>query len=221
MTGRAAGLGAGRARIWLGIGGALLLHGAAVWLLMRPTAPPIPAERARLSVRLLPPSVPAEPPAQTPARKALPALARAGAAASPTPPSASISLPRPRAPTAMPTDVPASAAAAAPDRPASAPHRDAPLDLTLRPGMTARVGPRQPALDDPRANAARPGLGERMATTLGTDQNFVEENFGDGRSRIRRGNQCVIANTSRATELDPFGQQAQRGTAPKLLGACP
>ena len=113
------------------------------------------------------------------------------------------------------------AAAVGPDSPASAPPNSSALDLTVRPDFAARGQPPNPALDDPRANAARLDLAARMAATLGSDARVTEENLGDGRRRLRSGATCVIVTPSRAGQLDPFGQPAQRGSAPSLVSPCP
>jgi hypothetical protein len=202
----------------------LLLHGLAVWWLLRTPARQAPiGEPPRVEVRLLPLPAPFPAPRRTDAvaGKPAPTLQRRSNALSEAPRRASAITRAPPAegPAAIAEPGTASARSEAADEAASAP--PSPLDLRLRPGSTLRAGARNPAVDDPRANRARPDAGERMAATLGTDQRIVEEALGAGRRRIRQGTGCVIVSPSAAGRLDPFGQQSQRGTLPSLVEPCP
>ena len=91
------------------------------------------------------------------------------------------------------------------------------LDLGLPRGASAPWRARNPVLDDERANtnpAARQTLEARIAAALGGSDQITEERLDDGRIRLRRGNQCVVAHPNRAERLDPFNASV----LPKLRG---
>ncbi len=95
-----------------------------------------------------------------------------------------------------------------------------PLDLRLPRAVSATpatTAPASLATRDSRANSERASLGEKLAEALGGDGRRTEENLGDGRIRIRNGADCVIAEDSRAGQLDPMSQTtrpAPRGVKP-------
>lgn len=128
---------------------------------------------------------------------------------------AAISAPAtPPTPTASPRSEFADAATpAAP--PASQPPR--PLDLTLPRGFATRPEARNPAVDDARSTSARTTPEQRMARSF--DTQLVEESFGDGRRRFRRGDDCAIVSPSRIAQLMPFNEAAAR--TPSMVSACP
>ena len=107
-------------------------------------------------------------------------------------------------------------AAPLPALPASTP--PSPLDLTLPRGFAARPAPRNPALDDPRANSARPDSPEARIAA-GFDTRLIEDELGEGRRRLRRGANCVIVTPSRVGQLMPFDDAAAR--TPSMVSTCP
>lgn len=56
----------------------------------------------------------------------------------------------------------------------------------------------------------------RMAHRLEAD--WTVENLGDGRIRMRRGDQCVMLKETQASQLDPWNL---RGPPPRGAGPCP
>ena len=72
-------------------------------------------------------------------------------------------------------------------------------------------------VDDARANTARLTPEQRLAA--GLDMREIEEDFGDGRRRIRQGANCVIVKPARIGQLTPFDEAAAR--MPALVGECP
>ena len=93
----------------------------------------------------------------------------------------------------------------------------APLNLALPRGASAPWRVRSPVLDDERANsnaAARQTIEARIAAALGGSDHVTEERLDDGRLRLRRGSQCVIAHPNRAERIDPFNSSV----LPKLRG---
>ena len=91
------------------------------------------------------------------------------------------------------------------------------LDLRLPRGASAPWRARNPVLDDERANtnpAARQTIEARIAAALGGSDQITEERLDDGRIRLRRGRQCVVAHPNRAERLDPFNASV----LPKLRG---
>lgn len=120
-------------------------------------------------------------------------------------------LPAPEPATAAPAAITAPEVALPAGPPASAPPR---LDLRL-PQSAPGVAARNPALDDPRANSARPPTVEsRIAAALGGVDGIVEERLDDGRMRFRRGTSCVVVHPNRAERIDPFNASAY----PKMKG---
>ncbi len=106
----------------------------------------------------------------------------------------------------VPAPTPAQAAASEPPRA---------LDLRLPRRIAGPAAGRNPALDDARANSARPATVEsRIASLLGGVDGIVEERLDDSRMRLRRGTGCVIVHPSRAERIDPFNSSAM----PKLRG---
>lgn len=167
-------------------------------------------ERQRPAVQMLLLRPPAPARADTPP----PAVPRRPARREPQPITVAPPLPAPitesapAAPTAI--TVPDATAASA-EPPASAPTR---LDLRL-PRRAPGVASRNPALDDPRANTARPPTVEsRIAALLGGVDGIVEERLDDGRMRFRRGNSCVVVHPNRAERIDPFNASS----FPKMRG---
>ena len=120
------------------------------------------------------------------------------------------------------TSPPADAAEISPEAAAAnpSPPPPAPLDLRLPRGTAVAPPAQRPsslATQDARANSARLSFGEKLADAMGSDDRLTEEDWGDGRIRIRRGADCVIAQESRAGQLDPMGQStrpAPRGVKP-------
>ncbi len=98
------------------------------------------------------------------------------------------------------------------DSAASAAARTPALRLSLPRGA---AGPRNPALDDPRANTRSHGLEARLAATLGgADGPITEERLSDGTLRLRRGSRCVLVRPSRQAQIDPFNESI----SPKARG---
>jgi hypothetical protein len=95
-----------------------------------------------------------------------------------------------------------------------------PLDLRLPRATSATpaaTAPASLAAQDGRANSERASISEKLAEALGGDGRRSEENLGDGRIRFRSGADCVIAEESRAGQLDPMSQTnrpAPRGVKP-------
>ena len=124
-----------------------------------------------------------------------------------------ISLPAPAlrtADTPQPPTTPATTGAA----PALSP---APLNLALPRAASAPWRTRNPVLDDERANSnplARQTVEARIAAVLGGSDQVTEERLDDGRIRLRRGGQCVVAHPNRAERIDPFNSSV----LPKLKG---
>lgn len=187
------------------LGHALLLGGALRLTVWRDRQAPR-REAPPLQVLLLKPPIataPAAPPATL-----RPAMRREPQAITILP-----ARPAPDTPRAITQPAPAEPATAAVDEPASAPPR--PLDLRLPRRPPGSPSASNPALDDPRANTARPATVEsRIAAALGGVDGIVEERLDDGRMRLRRGNSCVIVHPNRAERIDPFNASS----FPKLRG---
>jgi len=193
------------------------LHLVALWLLTQGAPPARDRPRAAVALRIVPaaPRTRIEPPLPAPptppaARQAAAAVRRTNERLSTKPPlqPAPAEEPAPPSPVAITVAPAASAASAA--QPALR------LDLPHR-GLTT-TAPRNPALDDPRANTAPAGMGERLAATLGSDPRRSEESRGEGRLRVREGASCVDVRVSRNTQIDPM-EQSYRPT-PKLVETC-
>ena len=128
-----------------------------------------------------------------------------------------ISLPAPAlrtADTPQPPTTPTMPGAAPAPAPSSAP---APLNLALPRAASAPWRTRNPVLDDERANSnplARQTVEARIAAALGGSDQVTEERLDDGRIRLRRGSQCVLAHPNRAERIDPFNSSV----LPKLRG---
>lgn len=193
-------------RHWLARGLVAALHLAllaALWL-HRPALLDGPGERRLTTVHLITPAAPRQTPAPRPEL--------------PTPhltvPSLP-SMPPVTAPAAEPAVTTAAPATAAEPAPAATPPR-ATLRLTLPPGYAASsAAARNPALNDPRSNTARPTLEDRIADATGGAGAWVEERTGENRSQsvgaqgdhrtvMRRGNTCVEIFRSRITDTDAF-----------------
>jgi len=177
------------------LGGALRLT---VWRDRVPPARPAPPLVVMLlQPRATPPRAPAALP--LPPKVARPPAVRLEPQA--------ITLPAPEVPAA-----PATPAAVAAEAPASAPP---PLDLRLPRSPFGTSARRNPALDDPRSNSARPATVEgRIASLLGGVDGIVEERLADGVMRFRRGKSCVLVWPNRAERIDPFNASA----FPKMKG---
>lgn len=104
-------------------------------------------------------------------------------------------------------------------RAASAPAAPAPalrLDLpSIRRGDTA-ASPAQQAVERQAGGQPRLNAEARLARRLETT--WTEENLGDGRIRLRRGEDCVILKETTASQLDPWNN---RGPAPRGASPCP
>ncbi len=208
-----------------------------------PTTPSVDTRAfVRIVATLLTPPEPAAPelraPATPPAAAADPATRRPLAGGLPTDRSLAPAIAPPTAPTAAPTaaptdrptsmpitvdsapdraNTPAPLAATAPTRPASAP-----LSLDLPKGLTtgSTPGGRAPAhqaLNEPRANSARPTVESRIADAVGSESQ-TEEYRGDGVYRYRKGSSCIDMLPNRAGQLDPF--DASVGPKPRSIKPC-
>jgi hypothetical protein len=193
---------------WVARGGVAALHLAllaALWL-HQPATLRGPDERQRTTVRLIlpKPAPPRQPEPPLPRPTLRPQLTE----------------PRPAAPPAVTTEAapPEAAAAAAAAPPVAALPAEPPrstLRLTLPSHMAAASAPRNPALDDPRANTPRLTLEDRIAEATGGAGAWVEERtsdnraqavgaLGDRRSVFRRGDTCVEVFRSRIADTDSF-----------------
>ena len=179
------------------------------------------AAPALVTLRLLPWTLPVPVPpravADRPARDLPERLRRTtGPVATPTPRPAA--RPWAELPTSSPPDT-VDATANLPAWPASQTsqtlHQPA-LNLTLPPIDRRRELVRDPAIDDPRANRPRTTPEQRMARTF--DTVVAEEDLGDGRRRLRRGDRCAVVTPSRVSQLMPLDDAAAR--TPSLVGAC-
>lgn len=189
------------------------LHGAVLLALLqagvwRDRGRP-PAPKPALEVTLLLP-------APAPPSPAAPRIPR-------PPPRADLPRPRPvptpeaalqvPAAAALPADpAPSVLAAPIPQEPAAS--AAVPLQLTLPRSATRRA----PALDDPRANTARPTLEAQIAAALGGEGALTEERLSDGVVRFRRGKACVEVHETRDVALDPFNQSVFH--KPRLARSC-
>ncbi len=193
---------------------ALLLLGA--WRLQawQDRGPPAPAQ-APLIVWLQGAPRPSMAPtaALRPTRPAAPQrtppLANGAIRAGPATPAAAQAITLPSTPVEPTADAPGPAASA-------------PLNLALPRGPAATWrgpgGVRNPALDDPRSNSARPTLESRIAAALGGSDQVTEYRLEDGSVRLKRGSRCVVVRPNRAGTLDPFNGSAQ--IRPRLLDSC-
>lgn len=187
-----------------------------------PRQPAAPREAARpvrepAVLRLLWPAPPAPAARPAPVDAAVRRAAPAQAPRRPPPPALQPSRGPILPPTAPATGQAITLLPAEP--PASAPRRsEAPLDLRLpvRTGQRTDTPAAAAALDDPRANTARPGWTARLARSL--DTRTTEEMQPDGSTRIRRGDDCLLARATRGSQLDPFSDHAK--TAPRAVGSC-
>ena len=146
----------------------------------------LPWERPRPMPMTLPrPAAPNH--AVAPARAAQPQAITAPAAMmpqAPVPSTSGIAAPAPRA----------SGPAPAPAQP--------PLNLALPRGASApwRQQPRNPALEDARANSAPATIESRLAAVL--DGTWHVERLDYNRVRARRGGECVVIERTRAGQLE-------------------
>ena len=189
------------------------LHSSGGWRLNHAAS----AEPVLVGLRLLPWT---EPAARSPANEPRPASAKLRPSSVFGPIRAPTSVRSNPAPDLTASDAPIAAhvdAGATPSASASQASQPPSLNLALPPDPARRANPRNPALDDMRGNTARTTLEQRMAGAL--DTRVIEEDFGDGRRRIRRGADCVIVQQSRIGQLMPFNEAAAR--TPSLVGACP
>lgn len=169
------------------------------------------------------PATRAPTPDETPPPPTRPAAARARPI---TPPAAAL-----RVPQAAPSDP--AAAAAADVAPAQAPPPRStraadsppppapPLDLTLPPRAVREPVGTAPSMARQAVEAQVGAIGwrsaeARMAHRLEAD--WTVENLGDGRIRMRRGDQCVMLKETQASQLDPWNL---RGPPPRGAGPCP
>jgi len=92
------------------------------------------------------------------------------------------------------------------------------LDLQWHGSTPMTPSVRTQALNDMRANTPRLSASERLAQNLGAVDTVVEENRGPGRTRIRKGRNCIDLRDAVSGGIDPFNQ-ALRPT-PKLGEDC-
>lgn len=192
----------------------LLLH-AGLWWAWRDTRPTpdrhAAAVQAPVLLRLAAPSTPS-----TPSATPDDTLPRLPVPRPTLPPAPALEVPAIAAlpPAAGPAPTSAATPAAAPATAPAAPSATAPLVLDLPRGASAPR--RNPALDDPRANTARATVESRIAKAM--QKEWVEEVLGDGRTRWRRGDECVLVKPARDAELDSFNQSSSH--RPNQAGAC-
>jgi hypothetical protein len=107
--------------------------------------------------------------------------------------------------------------AAAPGSAASA-HATAPLRLELPRLRRAEAvpSPAQQAVE--RQAGGQPRLNAEARLVRRLETHWTEENLGDGRIRLRRGEDCVILKETTASQLDPWNN---RGPAPRGASPCP
>lgn len=201
----------------------LALHVMVGWLLVAASSrSAAPGASARVTVFVVPWAVrPPVPAAQaTDRQRGEPGAANRAARPAPGPaPTAAFAPLAVPAVTMEPTAGAGPAAAGA--EPAASEPQARPLNLAL---PRLRNGPRGSAgallgeaLDDPRIQAPRGGIGERMARALGSDRTLIEEPLNGDSVRLRQGTDCAIVSRSRESQLDPFNQSANpsaRGVTP-------
>lgn len=90
----------------------------------------------------------------------------------------------------------------------SLPEPSAPaLRLSLpRRDQAARAAARSPALDDARANSARPTFERRIADAAGRTGEWTVERTSDHRTLLHRGDTCQEVRRSRIRDTDPFNE---------------
>ena len=148
----------------------------------------LPWERSRpMPITLPRPAAPNHAVAPAPAAAPEPQAITAPAAVmpqAPGPPTSDIAAPAPRT----------SGPAPAPAQP--------PLNLALPRGASApwRQQPRNPALEDARANSAPATIESRLAAVL--DGTWHIERLDYNRVRARRGSECVVVERTRAGQLE-------------------
>lgn len=197
-------------------------------------SPERPASPQRVEVRLLPITPTAAPPApppptverSPPPRKERPERVsirppRNDEPRAAAPPPAS-PAPRPEPPTAFsaPT-VPAAPPPAASQAASPGEQRSArPLDLRLPPSASlSGSAPRSMAQQAVEQQiGGRPTLSAEARLSRRLETTWTEENLGDGRIRLRRGNECVILKETVASQLDPWNRA---GPPPRGAGPCP
>lgn len=209
----------------LHLGVAALLAAALLPRTAREPAPPrwltvsLPAARDATP----PPVTRARPPDETRPRPTRTTTARAQPI---TPPAAALAVP----PDAPQVQAPATAADTLPapiPLPRSAPGAVTPpapappLDLKLPPRAVREPGGTAPSMARQAVEAQVGAVGwrsaeARMAHRL--EAEWTVENLGDGRIRMRRGEQCVMLKETQASQLDPWNL---RGPPPRGAGPCP
>ncbi|MFY9509401.1 MAG: hypothetical protein WAQ05_00320, partial [Rubrivivax sp.] len=97
-----------------------------------------------------------------------------------------------------------------------------PLVLDLPPSQQRQASAperrRNPALDDARANSARPGSIESRIAGVTGDGRWRVEVLPDGRRMYRRGDECRMTQQARSSQLDPFNNAYF--TPPPAAGPC-
>jgi len=195
-----------RAGVAIAVALTLAVHLLAWWALHAARATPrrtAPSPR-RVDVRLVLPSLPAA------AREEAQTRPRSAPRASPPRSAAGArSRDQPIAPWSSAISLAPAASAAA-----SSPL----LDLQWHGSAPTTPSVRTQALNDTRANTPHLSPTERLAQTLGSMDTLVEENRGPGRTRIRKGRNCIDLRDAVSGGIDPFNQ-ALRPT-PKLGEDC-
>lgn len=92
----------------------------------------------------------------------------------------------------------------------------APLRLELPAARGAIPSPARQAVELQAGGQPRLSAEGRLARRL--EATWTEENLGDGRIRLRRGDDCVILKETTASQLDPWNN---RGPAPRGASPCP
>lgn len=206
----------------LHLGVAALLAAALLPRAIREPAPPrwltvtLPAARDTPPAPVGSPPEPDErrttpqPPSTARARSVAPPVAlRMPPAAAPAPAVAADAAPAP-APSPPPTTAPESHGVPAPA-----------LDLTLPPRGVREPRGTAPSMARQAVEAQVGAISwrsaeARMAHRL--EAEWTVENLGDGRIRMRRGEQCVMLKETQASQLDPWNL---RGPPPRGAGPCP
>lgn len=163
-----------------------------------------------------PQTAPARPrtPAAAPRPQAITLPATAAPVAAPALPDSAPATPAEPRPVQAPTARPAPETEGAPAPPP-------PLDLRLPPRPTREPPGTAPSMARQAVEAQVGAIGwrsaeARMAHRL--EAEWTVETLGDGRIRMRRGEQCVMLKETQASQLDPWNL---RGPPPRGAGPCP
>lgn len=214
-------------------------HGLLFWMisLMAPS-PARTGTTARVDIRLLPltatavearmDAAPPQPrPPEPPRGRTLRERAKPPTAAATVLPLAPLTAPLAAPPGSL---APPSAAAAPPAAPATPPApapppaadttAARPLDLRLPPSASRSASaPRSMAQEAVAQQiGGRPALSAEARLSRRLETTWTEENLGDGRIRLRRGDECVILSETRGSQLDPWNRA---GPPPRGAGPCP